>query len=68
MYFTNAFTLGGMFASFAFFDSLAATFRGQEDPFNPVFGGLGMGLFLGSIRGVYMGYVGWSVYAGAGKF
>ena len=58
----NAFTWGGMLMSFALFDGVAETLRGQDDMVNTVIGGAGMGLWLGSIRGVYMGYVSMSIY------
>jgi len=60
----NSFTVSGMFASFALFDSVAARVRGREDLLNGVIGGIGAGAFLGTLRGVYSGYVGWCAYAG----
>jgi len=61
----NTFTVSGMFASFALFDSIAARLRGQEDVLNALIGGAGAGAFLGTIRGIYGGYVLWGVYGGA---
>merc|ERR1719330_1276859 len=64
IYMNNAWCLTGMWVSFALFDGLAARLRGQEDPINAAIGGLGAGLWLGSLRGVYMGYVSFCVYGG----
>merc|ERR1719229_1035396 len=61
-YFMNCMTFAGAMSAFALFDGLAEHLRGQDDPLNPLFGGLGFGLFVGSIRGVYMGYVSLSIY------
>jgi len=60
----NTFTVSGMFASFALFDAVAARVRGREDLLNGIIGGLGAGTFLGTLRGVYSGYIGWCMYGG----
>eukprot|EP00494_Astrolonche_serrata_P032863 UN33132 len=62
MLYRNTFTLGGMAATFAFADASLARIRQVEDPFNAMFGGLAAGCFLGCLRGIYQGYIMFSVY------
>jgi len=61
----NAFTVSGVAAMFGFGDAMAARLRGVEDPLNALAGGVLSGLFLGTLRATYGGYLTMCVYGSA---